>query len=181
MMKNFGEILEAAFDDADLTASDIPNIDLYIDQILTLADVGLAANKRGKEDKLLTKTMVNNYSKEHLIMPVKGKKYSREQIMQLLCILNLKQNLALADIKALMEHRDGAVHFEAAYSASLELKRNLREHLPEFLESQFGEKADLADREQTLALMLALSSAATYLRRVCEQIIDSRPQTPPAP
>ena len=76
-MKSFDEILEQAFRDADLQAADVPRIDLYMDQILTLVDEGLARNKRLPDDKLLTKTMVNNYSKERLIMPVRGKKYSR--------------------------------------------------------------------------------------------------------
>ena len=114
-MKTFDEILSAAFADADLSAADVPRIDLYMDQILTLVDEGLAGNKRSAEDKLLTKTMVNNYSKEHLIMPVKGKKYSREQVMQLLCILTLKQQLALSDIKRLVAGEGAPGGFERAY------------------------------------------------------------------
>jgi len=49
---------------SDLKSEDIPSLDLYMDQIMTLFDVNLADNKRNEDDKLLTKTMINNYSKE---------------------------------------------------------------------------------------------------------------------
>lgn len=42
---------------------DIPNIDLYMDQVTTFMDEHLAGTKRRDEDKILTKTMINNYSK----------------------------------------------------------------------------------------------------------------------
>ncbi|MFR9191431.1 MAG: DUF1836 domain-containing protein, partial [Anaerotruncus massiliensis (ex Togo et al. 2019)] len=135
-MKTFDEILSAAFADADLSAADVPRIDLYMDQILTLVDEGLAGNKRSAEDKLLTKTMVNNYSKEHLIMPVKGKKYSREQVMQLLCILTLKQQLALSDIKRLVAGEGAPGGFERAYGDALALKNRLRPKLEALLREE---------------------------------------------
>ena len=72
-MKSFPELLEQAFSDANLPVESIPAIDLYMDQILTLVEDGLSANKRRPQDKLLTKSMIHNYSKEQLIMPVKGK------------------------------------------------------------------------------------------------------------
>ena len=97
----FEEIVREVFADHDLLPSDVPRLDLYMDQVLTLFDEHLSDNKRSPDDKLMTKTMINNYSKEHLLMPVKGKKYTRQHIMQLLCIYQLKQGLLLSDIKAL--------------------------------------------------------------------------------
>lgn len=164
-MKTFDEILSAAFADADLSAADVPRIDLYMDQILTLVDEGLAGNKRSAEDKLLTKTMVNNYSKEHLIMPVKGKKYSREQVMQLLCILTLKQQLALSDIKRLVAGEGAPGGFERAYGDALALKNRLRPKLEALLREELSDASGLESRERALALALALAGAATELRR----------------
>lgn len=176
-MKTFDEILSAAFADADLSAADVPRIDLYMDQILTLVDEGLAGNKRSGEDKLLTKTMVNNYSKEHLIMPVKGKKYSREQVMQLLCILTLKQQLALADIKKLVADEGEPGGFERAYEASLALKNRLRPRFEAMLREELADASALDSRGQALSLALALAGAATELRRVCEGIVDNESET----
>lgn len=173
-MNSFDEILEQAFQDADLQVSDVPRIDLYMDQILTLVDEGLARNKRLPDDKLLTKTMVNNYSKERLIMPVRGKKYSRGQVMQLLCILTLKQQLALSDIKKLVSCGQDEMDFERAYTQALLIKERLRERLPKLLREQVQPVGEtLGAREELLARALALSAAATQLRRVCEGLIDS--------
>ena len=175
-MKTFDEILSAAFADADLSAADVPRIDLYMDQILTLVDEGLAGNKRSAEDKLLNKTMVNNYSKEHLIMPVKGKKYSREQVMQLLCILTLKQQLALSDIKRLVAGEGAPGGFERAYGDALALKNRLRPKLEALLREELSDASGLESRERALALALALAGAATELRRVCEGVVDTAPE-----
>ncbi len=171
-MKLFSELLEQAFSDANLPVESVPAIDLYMDQILTLVEDGLSANKRRPEDKLLTKSMIHNYSKEHLIMPVKGKKYSREQVFQLLCVLNLKQTLAMSDIRTLTGHEPDSSGFAAAYGASLALKEELRGRMEQVLLETFGANPDLSDREQLLTLCLTLSSASTLLRRLCEKMID---------
>lgn len=149
-MKPFDEILEQAFRDADLQAADVPRIDLYMDQILTLVDEGLARNKRLPDDKLLTKTMVNNYSKERLIMPVRGKKYSRGQVMQLLCILTLKQQLALSDIKKLVSCGQDEIDFEHAYTQALLMKERLRGRLPELLRELVQPDGEMPGARETL-------------------------------
>ena len=57
---------------------DIPNIDLYMDQITTFMNSQLAASKRHEDDKILTKTMINNYAKNDLLPPPAKKKYTKE-------------------------------------------------------------------------------------------------------
>ncbi len=86
----FQEISEHPY----LKPDQIPPLSLYIDQILTLFSTG------GSEEKALTKSMVNNYSKEKMLRPIKGKKYSREQILQILLICRLKSVLSMDQIKA---------------------------------------------------------------------------------
>ena len=100
-MKQLSELLETVLHDRDITPDAVPALDLYMDQVLTLFNEGLQENKRHPEDKLLTKTMINNYSKEKILLPVKGKKYTRQHIIQMLCIYQLKQMLSLAVVKAL--------------------------------------------------------------------------------
>ncbi len=96
-----------------VTASQIPALSLYIDQILTLFSVG------SREEKTLTKAMVNNYSKEKMIRPIKGKKYSREQVLQLLLICRLKSTLNMEEIKALTNSLMTEETGEAALEAIL--------------------------------------------------------------
>lgn len=55
---------------------DIPNIDLYMDQVTTFMDEHLRSSKRYEDDKVLTKTMINNYAKNNLLPPPVKKKYS---------------------------------------------------------------------------------------------------------
>ena len=65
---------------------EIPNIDLYMDQVTTFMDKQLASTKRYEDDKILTKTMINNYTKNHLLPPPVKKKYSREHVLILIFI-----------------------------------------------------------------------------------------------
>ena len=54
--------------------SDIPDIELYMDQVTTFIDAKLSCYKRNKDDKILTKTMINNYAKGKLFPPPQKKK-----------------------------------------------------------------------------------------------------------
>ena len=57
-----------------INPEDIPNIDLYMDQVTTFMDARLASCKRSDDDKILTKTMINNYTKNNLLPPPEKKK-----------------------------------------------------------------------------------------------------------
>ena len=61
------DIMAEVLRDADLRSQDIPAIDLYLDQILSLVSDNRAQASAYHQDKQLTKTMVNNYSKDGLI------------------------------------------------------------------------------------------------------------------
>ena len=80
----------------------IPNIDLYMDQITTFMDTQLAASKRHPDDKILTKTMINNYAKNNLLPPPVKKKYSKEHILMLIFIYYFKNILSITDIQKLL-------------------------------------------------------------------------------
>ena len=81
---------------------DIPNIDLYMDQVTTFMDTRLSSSKRHPEDKILTKTMINNYAKNKLLPPPVKKKYSKEHLLVMIFIYYFKGILSITDIQALM-------------------------------------------------------------------------------
>lgn len=83
-----------------LTLDEIPEIDLYMDQVTQLFDSKFNDSKRTEEDKALTKTMVNNYAKGKLLMSIKNKKYSKEHLILMSLIYNLKGGLSIGDIKS---------------------------------------------------------------------------------
>ena len=80
---------------------EIPNIDLYMDQITTFMDDHLKSSKRFEDDKILTKTMINNYSKNNLLPPSEKKKYSPEHMVLLLFIYYFKNFLSINDIQSI--------------------------------------------------------------------------------
>lgn len=90
----------------DLTqipVEDFPDIELYMDQITTFMNTRLESTKRHPEDKILTKTMINNYTKNHLLPPSVRKKYSKEHLFMLIFIYHLKHMLSINDIQTMLD------------------------------------------------------------------------------
>lgn len=81
---------------------DIPNIDLYMDQITTFMDSQLETSKRHESDKILTKTMINNYAKNDLLPPPEKKKYTKEHVLTLIFIYYFKSILSISDIQSIL-------------------------------------------------------------------------------
>ena len=82
---------------------DIPNIDLYMDQVTTFMDDHLSFSKRYEDDKILTKTMINNYAKNNLLPPPVKKKYSKEHVLVMIFIYYFKNILSIKDIEILLK------------------------------------------------------------------------------
>lgn len=83
--------------------SDIPNIDLYMDQVTTFMDSRLRVGARNPgDDKILTKTMINNYAKNDLLPPPVKKKYSKEHVLLLIFIYYYKGIMSISDIQTLL-------------------------------------------------------------------------------
>ncbi len=109
-VRSTGEVLDDIIKDLDgvlnITSSDIPNIDLYMDQVLSFLDDKLKKTKRcfdDEEEKILTKTMINNYAKNDLLPPPVKKKYSKEHMMVLIFIYYFKNFLSINDIQTMLK------------------------------------------------------------------------------
>lgn len=169
----------------------IPNLDLYMDQVITLFEDKLGHTKRFERDKLLTKTMINNYTKDKLLFPAVKKKYTREHIILMIILYELKQILTISDIKDLFGTviKDGQVNktlLEQLYETYLEV---INEHVTNFtqeveqvntyVEEQFRdiEVEDEAISKDSLASMLEvilLTQKANYYKRLAEKVIDQQ-------
>ncbi len=170
---SISEIIEKIAHYSDLNLSDIPNLDLYMDQILTLFDSSLSNNKRYPNDKLLTKTMINNYSKANIITPVTGKKYSKEQIIQILLIYYLKNSLTIQEIKRLNipknTENDQLVNIYKVFS---NIKNKINENLDPFLTKLLSDfKLDLSDNNRLLTILF-FSYLSTRFTNILQTIID---------
>lgn len=106
-MTNYKQYLKDLLEDIDdssfLHTKDIPSIDLYMDQVTTFMDEHLVLLKRDEDQKILTKTMINNYSKAHLLPPSVKKKYTKNHMIMLAMIYYMKQVLSITDIQYMME------------------------------------------------------------------------------
>ena len=103
MRKSLNLILKQ-FSELDyLHPEDIPNIDLYVDQVTTFIESQLSSLKRDEDEKILTKTMINNYTKNHVLPSPDKKKYSKDHVLTLILIYYLKSFLSIKDIQTLLE------------------------------------------------------------------------------
>lgn len=123
---------------------DMPNIDLYMDQVTTFMDEQLqSATRNPGNDKILTKTMINNYAKNDLLPPPVKKKYSRDHVMILTMIYYLKGVLSFNDIQELLKPITDK-YFKAEDSYNLE---DIYKELFSFQESQKENiKKDIEDK-----------------------------------
>ncbi len=169
---------------------DIPAIELYMDQVTTFMDKQLHGNKRYSDDKILTKTMINNYSKNDLLPPSDKKKYSKDHIILLIYIYYLKNFLSISDIHHLLSPLT-ETYFQAEtdttlstiYANLFQLERDfgvrVRESIQEiydFAEQQFGENDDYL---KTFAMITMLSYDIYTKKQLVERLIDSlHPQSP---
>ena len=92
------EILNSLHLESNIKLDEIPEIDLYMDQVIQLFESKLSEQKRKEDEKILTKTMINNYAKGKLLLPIKNKKYSKEHIILMSLIYNLKGALSINEI-----------------------------------------------------------------------------------
>ena len=81
---------------------DIPEIDLYMDQVIKFMDDHFASLKRYEGDKMLTKAMINNYTKNRLLPPPEKKKYGQDHMLILIFIYYFKNVLSIKDINSIL-------------------------------------------------------------------------------
>lgn len=81
----------------------LPDIGLYMDQVVTFLDRQLHNHRRNEKDRIITASMINNYTKDHVIPRAESKKYSRDHIALLLVICSLKKVLSMPDLSDLLK------------------------------------------------------------------------------
>lgn len=170
-----------------IKTEEIPNIDLYMDQVTTFMEEHLAASKRHSEDKILTKTMINNYAKNHLLPPPVKKKYSREHLLILTFIYYFKNILSINDIQVLLApltekyfSQEDGIQLTDIYEDIMNLELSQIEPLAKDVTRKFNKSqesfadAEEADREflQKFAFICMLSFDVYVKKQVIEQLID---------
>lgn len=181
------ELIEEMSSYEDIKLSEIPCVDLYMDQVTTFFDDKLSLLKRDVEDKILTKTMINNYAKAKLLMPVKGKKYSKDQLVLLSLIYNLKQILSLNDLNLILSpiirnfsSDEKNLALDDIYNVFLHINKLQRNEFNSWFKNKLelvGEEAahietQNKDTIELILTVLMLISSANAQKKMAEKIID---------
>ena len=166
---------------------EIPGIDLYMDQVTTFMENHLSSSKRHPEDKVLTKTMINNYAKNHLLPPPVKKKYSREHILMLTFIYYFKNIMSINDIQVLLGPiaeeffpGNGSLKLTEVYQEIMDLELEQIEPLIKDVNRKFNKArssfSDADEKEQDFlqkfAFICMLSFDVYVKKQVIENLID---------
>lgn len=166
---------------------DIPNIDLYMDQITTFMDSQLEASKRHEGDKILTKTMINNYTKNDLLPPPEKKKYTKEHVLTLIFIYYFKSILSISDIQNILNPitdkyfgQDNDYSLEDIYKEVFGLEHQETLNIMKDLAKKFNTSMQTfpdaspedADLLRTFSFICMLSYDVYVKKTIIEKLID---------
>ncbi len=110
------------------TWNELPNLDLYMDQVITLMEEYLSVYKR-PTDKLITPSMINNYVKLGVVPKPYKKRYGRIHLAYLIMVCTLKQILPIAEIQALLPLTLSEAEAEQAFNAFQAEQRRIFEQV----------------------------------------------------
>lgn len=186
--KSFDDIIKDLHFTDEIQLSDIPSIDLYVDQVISFMEDHMKNIKRNEKDKLITKTMVGNYTRDGVLMPSKNKKYNKNHIIMLILIYNLKQILSIEDIKTLFTPimkdirttGDDVIPLEDIYSVLLDIKSTEFESFGDILTEKYKlvqEKLEQVDSQnkdiaEIFLTIITLIAQANAQKRLAEKLID---------
>ena len=183
---NFENKLNELHLERQLKLEDLPQVDLYMDQVIQLFENVYGETLRNELDKVLTKTMINNYSKGKLLFPIKNKKYSNEHLILMSFIYQLKGSLSISDIKTSLDDINDKVidqdgfPFTALYEKYLSLamknvgvfKQNVLKNIDE-VENEIKQLEGFHLESIERFLMIAsLVHMSNMYRRLAETLID---------
>ena len=167
---------------------DIPNIDLYMDQVTTFMDSQLAASKRHDDDKILTKTMINNYAKNDLLPPPEKKKYSKEHVLTLIFIYYFKSILSISDIQSILNPITDKYFGKGSSEMSLEdiykevfglehqetlnIMKDLAKKFNTSMKTFEGMEGEDAELLRTFSFICMLSYDVYLKKTIIERIVD---------
>lgn len=184
-MDNLNKLIQDIRLDNQVRLEDIPAIDLYMDQVTQLFENTYQASKRYEDDKVLTKTMINNYAKGKLLFPIKNKKYSKEHIMLIQLIYQLKGALSISDVRVVLEELNKKIdarqlELEPIYQQYMQMndeQTRTFEDAVKALHSDVQEKVTEVDTDnqayiEQLLLVTSLINMSNMYRKLAERLVD---------
>ncbi len=180
-MESIDRLISQLALDSQIRTSDIPKIDLYVDQVIQLFKTAFHETKRYPDDKVLTKTMINNYAKGKLFYPVQQKKYTPDHIMLISLIYQMKSTLSINDVKKVLEKvneqaQARELDLSAFYETYLALQQGNHAAFKEELERQAEAVANAQNDEggelSKVLFIASLVHKSNLYRRAAEKLAD---------
>lgn len=164
MESNLKNILETINQYKPVPWNMIPDLGLYMDQVITFITRMYEPLYGDATVGYLSAPMINNYVKSKLIPRPVGKKYNREQIALLAMIVALKQVSSMEDIRTMLTPADGMT-IEQLYTLFCARQQAV---IAELLESEANLNCDLPP-----AMNFAIVSSG--YRAGCEAMLKAKP------
>ena len=190
MKNNNLEWLQNLFISEEIAPEDIPDIELYMDQVTTFMETKLEGSRRYEDDKIMTKTMINNYTKNKLLPPSHKKRYNRKHVLMLIMIYYLKNMMSISDIQHLLSplsneyfyHTDkDGITIEEIYNKVTELNQARKQEVADELEELWEKNRDCFDSEKgdtafldDFAFIFQLCYDIYIRKKIIESIIDGQ-------
>jgi len=186
--ESLSELVSEIIGAKDISLMEIPCVDLYMDQVTTFFNEKLESLKRNDEDKILTKTMINNYTKGKVLMPAKNKKYTKEHIILLTLIYNLKQTISINDINMIFDPiidvnapKSISIPLGDVYNNFLDIKEVQNKEFARDIDKDaefIKEKVEEMGKEdgeliELILMVLLLINKANMQKRMAEKLIDN--------
>ena len=186
--KFLGEILTSLKGIDYVKPEEIPNIDLYMDQVTTFIESQLAPSNHRKDGKLLTKTMINNYAKNDLLPPPEKKKYNKDHMLTLIFIYYFKSVMSISDIQSIMnpitdkyfgkkdEHLNLTDIYNEVFSLEYQETKNIMKDLVKKFNKSMQTFENVSEEEASLLhrfTLICMLSYDIYIKKsIIEGIID---------
>lgn len=164
-------ILKEYIEIDDISADKIPNIELYMDQVTTFIEDNLKYYKRNDEQKIMTKTMINNYIKDKILDPPNKKKYNKNHLILLILIYYLKPILSINDIGLILKNKQG--YIADIYDKFIDYKKISDNKFYNDMENFIKDIQKNEDDDTSLILfLLNIINEASQRKYLAEKIID---------
>jgi len=143
----------------------LPDIKLYMDQMLDYLKINLEVLMRSAEDSVFTKTMINNYVKSGIIDAPTKKKYPKSTVADLVLVYHLKQCFSIQDTHTILD----ILRIESSYYTEF---TKLHKIIRASLHAELPSDLDDLDPDMAKALLMQYAIEASVKKRMAELLLD---------
>ena len=166
-----------------IRSDEVPDIDLYMDQVTTFMNERLAGTRADRDGAVITKTMINNYAKNRLLPAPVRKKYSRSHVLLLILIYYFKNVLSFTDIETILHplceghfSRESDPALAEIYDRVFTLEDSARKNLRKDVEEKFAQCedtfADAPEEDREYLRLFAFLCSLSFDVYVKEEMVN---------